>query len=51
MQDPAREAFMLARISAEEDIKAQFEHGMLTLFVPKKEAKPAVEEKKHIAIE
>ena len=35
----------------EEDIKATFEHGILTLFVPKKEAKPAVEEKKHIAIE
>ena len=35
----------------EEDIKAQFQHGMLTLFVPKKEAKPVVEEKKHITIE
>ena len=31
----------------EEDIKASFEHGILTLFVPKKEAKPAVEEKKY----
>ena len=35
----------------EEDIKAAFEHGILTLFVPKKEAKPAVEEKKYISIE
>ena len=35
----------------EEDIKASFEHGILTLFVPKKEAKPAVEEKKYITIE
>ena len=35
----------------EEDIKASFEHGILTLFVPKKEAKPAVEEKKYISIE
>lgn len=34
----------------EEDIKATFEHGILTLFVPKKEAKPAVEEKKYITI-
>ena len=32
-------------------IKAEFKHGILKLFVPKKEAKPAVEEKKHIAIE
>ena len=35
----------------EEDIKATFEHGILTLFVPKKEAKPAVEEKKYISIQ
>ena len=28
------------------DIKAEFKHGILTLFVPKKEAKPAVEQKK-----
>ncbi len=33
------------------DIKAKFEDGILKLFVPKKEAKPAVEEKKYIAIE
>ena len=35
----------------EEDIKAAFEQGILTLFVPKKEAKPAVEEKKYISIQ
>ena len=35
----------------EEDIKATFEHGILTLFVPKKEAKPAVEQKKYISIQ
>ena len=35
----------------EEDIKATFEHGILTLFVPKKEAKPAEEEKKYISIQ
>ena len=35
----------------EEDIKATFEHGILTLFVPKKEAKPAVEQKKYVSIE
>ena len=35
----------------EEDIKAEFKHGILKLFVPKKEVKPAVEKKNHIAIE
>ena len=35
----------------EQDIKAEFKHGILKLFVPKKEAKPAVEENKYIAIE
>ena len=34
-----------------EDIKAEFRHGILKLFVPKKEAKPAVEEKHYISIE
>ena len=33
------------------DIKAEFKHGILTLFVPKKEAKPAVEQKHSISIE
>ena len=32
-------------------IKGEFKHGILKLFVPKKEAKPAVEENKYIAIE
>ena len=35
----------------EEDIRAEFKHGSLKLFVPKKEVKPAVEEKKYISIE
>ena len=35
----------------EEDIKGEFKHGILTLNVPKKEAKPAVETNKYIAIE
>ena len=35
----------------EEDIKGEFKHGILKLFVPKKEAKPEVEQKKYIAIE
>ena len=33
------------------DIKAEFKHGILKIFVPKKEAKPEVEQKKYIAIE
>ena len=41
----------LKYIRQRESIKAHFEHGMLTVTVAKKEAKPAVEEKKHIAIE
>ena len=35
----------------EEDIKGEFKHGILRLTIPKKDAKPAVEEKKYIAIE
>lgn len=35
----------------QEDIKARFEDGVLKVFVPKKEAKPAVEEHKYIMIE
>ncbi len=36
---------------SQEDIKAKFEDGMLKLYVPKKEDKPQVEQKQHIAIE
>ena len=35
----------------QEDIKAKFEDGTLKLFVPNEAAKPAVEQKKTIAIE
>lgn len=34
-----------------EDIKAEFQHGILKLTIPKAESKPAVEENKYIAIE
>ena len=43
--------FYVGEDVTEEDIKAEFKHGILKLFVPKKEAKPAVEQKKYIAIE
>lgn len=36
---------------AETDIAAEFTHGILKLTIAKKEAKPAAEEKKYIAIE
>ena len=35
----------------QEDIKANFNNGILTVEVPKKEAKPKVEQKKYITIE
>ena len=44
-------SFYVGKEVEKEDIKAEFKHGILTLFVPKKEAKPAVEENKYIAIE
>ena len=34
-----------------EDVKAKFENGILTLFVPKKAPQPKIEENKYIAIE
>ena len=44
-------SFYVGEDVTEEDIKAQFQHGILKLFVPKKEAKPAVEQKKYISFE
>ena len=44
-------SFYVGEDVTEEDIKAEFKHGILKLFVPKKEAKPAVEQKKYVAIE
>ena len=44
-------SFYVGEDVTQEDIKGEYKHGILKLFVPKKEAKPAVEEKKHIAIE
>ena len=44
-------SFYVGEDVTEEDIKAEFKHGILKLFVPKKEAKPAVEDHKYIAIE
>ena len=39
MPVPAREAFMSVTDIEQEDVKAEFKHGILKLFVPKKEVK------------
>ena len=44
-------SFYVGEDVTEQDIKAEFKHGMLKLFVPKKEAQPKVENKKYVAIE
>ncbi|MBS5064316.1 MAG: Hsp20/alpha crystallin family protein [Hungatella hathewayi] len=44
-------SFYVGENVTQEDIKAEFKHGILKLFVPKKEAIPAVEESKYISIE
>ena len=44
-------SFYVGEDIEQEDVKAEFKHGILKLFVPKKEAKKAVEENKYIAIE
>lgn len=44
-------SFYVGEAVTQEDIKARFENGILKLSVPKKEAKPQVEESKYISIE
>ncbi len=44
-------SFFVGEAVTEEDIKAKFSDGILTLTVPKKENKPEVEQKKYITIE
>ena len=44
-------SFYVGENVEQEDVKAEFKHGILKLFVPKKEAKPAVEQKKYVSIE
>ena len=50
MQVQCRGAFYVGDAITHEDIKAKFENGILSLTIPKKDAK-AVETKKSIAIE
>lgn len=44
-------SFYVGEQMTQEDIKAKFNNGILTVEVPKKEAKPEVEQKKYITIE
>lgn len=44
-------SFYVGEDITHEDIKAKFEDGILKVSVPKKEAKPAVEESRYIQIE
>ena len=44
-------SFYVGEDVMQEDIKAKFEDGILKVFVPKKEAKPVIEESKYIPIE
>lgn len=44
-------AFYVGEDIRQEDIKAKFEDGTLKMTIPKKDAKPAVDEKKYISIE
>lgn len=43
-------SFYVGEGITQEDIKAEFKHGILRLFVPKKEAVPEVEERKFVSI-
>ncbi len=44
-------SFYIGEEVTREDIKAEFKHGILKLFIPKVEEKPVVEQKKYISIE
>ena len=44
-------SFYVGENISQDDISAEFKHGILKLTIPKKEAKPAVEQKKYISIE
>ena len=54
IQAELKDGYLIVNVGdgvTQDDIKGGFENGILTLTVPKKEAKPAVEEKKYISIE
>ncbi len=44
-------SFYVGEEITQEEIRGEFKHGILTLTIPKREARPAVNQKKYIAIE
>ena len=44
-------SFYVGQTITQDQIWAEFHHGILKLFVPKEDAMPAIEQKKYIAIE
>ena len=50
-QGTCQRSFHVGEEITEDDIKAKFKDGVLTVLIPKKEKQPEVEEKKYIAIE
>ena len=44
-------SFYVDQTITQDQIRAEFHHGILKLFVPKEDAMPAIEQKKYIAIE
>ena len=44
-------SFYVGEEVTQEDIKGEYKHGILKLFVPKKEAKPVSNDPKYITIE
>ncbi len=44
-------SFYVGEDITQDDIKGEFKHGILKLSIPKKETRPAVQEKKYITIE
>ncbi len=51
IMEACQRSFYVGKDITQEDIKASLKHGVLKLVVPKKEAKPAVEQKNYITIE
>lgn len=44
-------SFYVGQTITQDQIRAEFHHGILKLFVPREDAVPAIEQKKYIAIE
>lgn len=49
--EACKRSFYVGENIEKEDIRASLKHGVLTLVIPKKEAKPEIEQKNYISIE